>query len=122
MEPIFSLRDEPLDDRTQLVVVGGDVDLHTAPQLRDRIDDVIASGRTRLLLDLSEASFVDSTTLGALVGAVKRLRAVDGRLALACGDLTILRVFEITGLDRVIAVHGTRHEALRALRGAAPER
>lgn len=122
MEPSFSLHDEPLDDRTQLVVVGGDVDLHTAPQLRDRIDDVIASGRTRLLLDLSEASFVDSTTLGVLVGAVKRLRAVDGRLALACEDLTILRVFEITGLDRVIAVHGTRHEALRALRGAAPER
>lgn len=121
MHPAFSLRDESLDDHTQLVVVRGDVDLYTAPELRERLNDLIAAGNTRLLVDLAEASFIDSTTLGVLVGAIKRLREQDGRLALACDDRTVLRVFEITGLDRVIALHPTRDEAIAALRGAAPE-
>lgn len=78
----------------------------------------LEAGKTRLLVDLGEASFIDSTTLGVLVGAIKRLRVHRGKLAPACGDPAILRVFAITGLDQVIGVHSTREAGLTALRGA----
>ena len=112
----FDLADEAIDDRTQVVAVSGDIDLYSAPELRERLDDLIASGKTRILVDLGGASFIDSTTLGVLVGAIKRLRVHDGKLTLACADPSILRVFTITGLDQVIGVFPTRDAGLAALR------
>jgi anti-sigma B factor antagonist len=111
----FDLVDEPVDDTTHVVAVRGDVDLYSAPELRRRLDELIAEGKTRLLVDLSETSFLDSTTLGVLVGAIKRLRIHGGRLAIACDDPSILRVFGITGLDQVIGVHATREAGVEAL-------
>ena len=98
----FDLTDEAVDPITHVVAVRGDVDLYSAPELRRSLDELIGSGKTRVLVDLTETSFIDSTTLGVLVGAIKRLRVHDGRLALACDDPSILRVFGITGLALVL--------------------
>jgi anti-sigma B factor antagonist len=114
----FDLTEEAIDESTHVVAVCGDVDLYSAPELRQRLDDVIGGGKTRVLVDLSETSFIDSTTLGVIVGAIKRLRIHGGKLALACDDPSILRVFGITGLDQVIGVHPTREAGLAALRDA----
>ncbi|HEY8409000.1 MAG TPA: STAS domain-containing protein, partial [Gaiellaceae bacterium] len=57
----------------------------------------------------------DSTTLGVLVGGVKRLRTNDGQLSLVCSDRNITKIFEITGLDRVFAIHASRDEAISNL-------
>ena len=67
-----------------------------------------------IVVDLSSATFIDSTTLGVLVGGVKRLRANDGQLSLVCSDRNITKIFEITGLNRVFPIHATRAEAVES--------
>jgi anti-sigma B factor antagonist len=111
----FEISDEPIDDETHLIALGGEVDLYTAPEFKERMVSVIEEGKTHLVVDLSRATFIDSTTLGVLVGGVKRLRPVGGSLALVCADANILKIFEITGLDRVFAIHPTREDALTAV-------
>jgi anti-sigma B factor antagonist len=116
--PEFRLEDEPFDEATHVVSVHGDVDLFTAPELKQRILDVIEHGRTRIVVDLTAATSIDSTTLGVLIGAVKRLRLRDGDLAVAARDPMIVRTFEITGLDEVFGVLSSREEAVERLSGA----
>jgi anti-sigma B factor antagonist len=75
---------------------------------------VIGKGAKDVVVDFSNTTFIDSTTLGVLVGGVKRLRQNDGQLSLVCSDRNITKIFEITGLDRVFTIHGTREEAVGA--------
>ena len=89
-----------------------EVDLYTAPEFKQQLLDVIAKGARDVVVDFTRTTFIDSTTLGVLVGGVKRLRAQDGRLALVCSDRNITKIFEITGLDRVFTIYPTRDEAL----------
>ena len=83
--------------------------------------ELIEGGKKHIVVDLSEATFIDSTTLGVLVGGVKRLRPAGGALALVCTDQNITKIFEITGLDRVFPIHETREEALGAVKAQAAE-
>ena len=101
-------------DGLAVVVVQGEADLHTAHELRAAIMEAIDAGATSLVIDLTEATFIDSMTLGVLLGAVKRLRPVGGRVSVVCTDPNIRRIFEITLLDRVFALHESRETALEA--------
>ena len=74
--------------------------------------ELIEAGKKNIVVDLSEATFIDSTTLGVLVGGVKRLRPSGGGLALVCTDQNISKIFEITGLDRVFSIQDSRENAL----------
>ena len=107
--------DESIDAETHVIELGGEVDLYTAPEFKERLVQVIEDGKKRLVVDLSKATFIDSTTLGVLVGGVKRLRPSGGSLALVCTDQNITKIFEITGLDRVFPIHASRDEALQAV-------
>ena len=90
--------------------------LETLPfHLKERLVQVIEDGKKQLVVDLSKATFIDSTTLGVLVGGVKRLRPGGGHLALVCTDQNISKIFEITGLDRVFPIYASREEALRSV-------
>jgi anti-sigma B factor antagonist len=111
----FHIEDSQIDPDTHVIELGGEVDLYTAPEFKERMLQVIDDGRTRVVVDLSQATFIDSTTLGVLVGGVKRLRPSGGSLALVCSDPNITKIFEITGLDRVFPIHPSREEALSAL-------
>jgi anti-sigma B factor antagonist len=95
-----------------VLAVHGQADLHSAPQLRTAIADAIEEGASSLVIDLSEATFIDSMTLGVLLGAVKRLRPAGGSVSVVCVDPHIRRVFEITLLDRVFTLHADRDAAL----------
>jgi anti-sigma B factor antagonist len=95
-----------------VVAVRGDADLHTAHELRSAIADAIDGGATWLVVDLAETTFIDSMTLGVLLGAVKRLRPVGGSVSVVCTDANILRIFEITLLDRVFSLQESREAAL----------
>lgn len=95
-----------------VVAVRGDADLHTAHELRASITDAIDGGASRLVVDLAKATFIDSMTLGVLLGAVKRLRPVGGSVSVVCTDANIRRIFEITLLDRVFSLHESREAAL----------
>lgn len=97
-----------------VVDVQGEADLHTAHELRAAIMDAIDGGATSLVIDLSDTTFVDSMTLGVLLGAVKRLRPVGGSVSVVCTDPNIRRIFEITLLDRVFELHESRDAALEA--------
>jgi anti-sigma B factor antagonist len=101
-----------------VVAVHGQADVHTAPQLRSAIAEAIDAGAHGLVIDLSEATFIDSMTLGVLLGAVKRLRPTGGTVSVVCADPHIRRIFEITLLDRVFALHADRDAALLAADGS----
>jgi anti-sigma B factor antagonist len=111
----FHIDDQSVDAETHVIELGGEVDLYTAPEFKERLVQVIEDGKKQLVVDLSKATFIDSTTLGVLVGGVKRLRPSGGSLALVCTDQNITKIFEITGLDRVFPIHASRDEALSAV-------
>ena len=92
----------PIGDCAVLQVTG-EVDVYTAPMLRERIRDLAAKGVVHLIADLSRVDFLDSTGLGVLVGGLKRLREHGGSLALVISTPRILRIFQITGLTKVFA-------------------
>ena len=105
--------DHPLPG-TVVLALRGDADLHVAPELRDRVAAVLAEGARVLILDLSDTTFVDSMTLGVLLGAMKRLRGRGGQLHVVVSRTELRRIFEITLLDRVFPIHASRDEALAA--------
>ena len=115
----FHITDQEIDAETQVIELGGEIDLYTAPEFKERMVELIEDGKKRIVVDLSSATFIDSTTLGVLVGGVKRLRPAGGSLALVCTDQNITKIFEITGLDRVFPIHASRDDALAAV--AAPQ-
>lgn len=115
----FHIDDVEIDSGTHVIELGGEVDLYTAPEFKERMVQVVEGGKKQVVVDLSKATFIDSTTLGVLVGGVKRLRPSGGSLALVCSDPNILKIFEITGLDRVFAIHGSRDEALESVKSSA---
>ena len=115
----FQINDEQIDADTHVIELGGEIDLYTAPEFKERMVQVIEDGKKQVIVDLSKATFIDSTTLGVLVGGVKRLRPNDGQLSLVCSDRNITKIFEITGLDRVFAIYPTRAEAVATLEGVS---
>ena len=116
----FDVKTDKVDDGTYVISLTGEVDLYTAPEFKQQLLNVIAEGGKDVVVDFTDTTFIDSTTLGVLVGGVKRLRAEDGRLSLVCSDRNITKIFEITGLDRVFTIYTTRDEAL-ATTGASSQ-
>lgn len=114
----FDVTTERLSDRQVVISPAGEVDLYTAPELKQELLDAIESGATDVIVDLTLTTFIDSAALGVLVGAVRRLRERDGRLSIVCSERSIRKIFEITGLDRVLAIHASRQEALGAVGSA----
>lgn len=94
--------------------IGGEVDVYTAPRLRERVIQLLAGGVRYVIADLREVDFLDSTGLGALVGSLKRLREQDGSLRLVTGSERVMQVFRLTGLVRVFALHASVPEAIAA--------
>jgi len=111
----FDIKTEELGDGAYVISLAGEVDLYTAPEFKQQLLDVISQGARNVVVDFSDTTFIDSTTLGVLVGGVKRLRTNDGQLSLVCSDRNITKIFEITGLDRVFTIYPTRNEALEQL-------
>jgi anti-sigma B factor antagonist len=94
--------------------VTGEVDVYTAPMLRERIRELAAKGAVHLIADLRQVDFLDSTGLGVLVGGLKRLREDGGSLALVISTPRILRIFQITGLTKALAVRQSAADAITA--------
>jgi anti-sigma B factor antagonist len=106
--------------------VGGEVDVYTAPKLRERLTELIDGGARNVVVDLDRVDFLDSTGLGVLVGAHKRLRPMGGTFSLVCAKESLLKVFRITALDQIIPLHpsveiatGTRTDGIGAQPGQA---
>ncbi len=108
-----------LDDRVEgevtVLAVAGEVDVYTAPKLREKVIELVNDGRTRIVVDATEVDFLDSTGLGVLVGALKRVRSANGDLNVVCTTERIRKIFEITGLGTIFGLHTTVDEAIAAL-------
>ena len=115
----FDIKTEQLGDSTYVISLAGEVDLFTAPEFKQQLLEVIGQGAKQVVVDFSNTTFIDSTTLGVLVGGVKRLRTNEGQLSLVCNDRNITKIFEITGLDRVFTIYPTRDEALEQIQSSS---
>jgi len=111
----FDIKTEKLRDGAYVISLSGEVDLYTAPEFKQQLLEVVGQGASDVVVDLSDTTFIDSTTLGVLVGGVKRLRPNGGQLSLVCSDRNITKIFEITGLDKVFPIYATRTEAVETL-------
>jgi len=112
---------ETADGQVAVLTISGEHDLNTAPELRSRLDELIG-GRTATVVDLSRATFVDSSILGVILDARRRAGEAGIRFEVAHGNGAdaVGRVLEITGLRRELPVHGAREEAVA--RASAEER
>ena len=117
----FDIKTEHLNQDAWAISLAGEVDLYTAPEFKQQLLEVIGQGGKDVIVDFTNTTFIDSTTLGVLVGGVKRLRSNDGQLSLVCSDRNITKIFEITGLDRVFPIHSSREEALDAVSSGATD-
>ena len=96
-----------------VVAVAGEIDLYTAGRLREALDALDVASIERLVIDLSEVGFIDSTGLGVLVAAARRL-PIGAPFAVVCHAEKVREVLLMTGLDRIFAIYDTRDEAVGA--------
>src|ERR1700752_1322278 len=101
-------------DGIEVVDVEGEIDIYTAPRLRDLLIDLVGKNDYQLVVNMEKVEFLDSTGLGVLVGGLRRVRAHDGSLDLVCTQEGILKIFRTTGLTQVFGIHDTVDEAIAA--------
>jgi anti-sigma B factor antagonist len=90
-----------------VVEVTGEIDVYTAPKLREQLAELVDSGRHDIVVDMQGVEFLDSTGLGVLVGGLKRVKQHDGSMNLVCTQERILKIFRITGLTKVFPIHAS---------------
>lgn len=112
----FGISQSELDGCTSVISVEGELDLFTAPRLKWMLIDALEGGHSLLVVDLSLATFMDSTALGVLV-AVKRTLGDDARLAIVCVRPNVLKIFEFAGMDGAFAIFPTLEQALAYAQG-----
>lgn len=95
---------EQRDGTSTVMSVSGEVDIATAPSLRQRLVDAIDDGVRDVTVDLSGVGFMDSTGLGVLIGGLKRARQLDGSLVVVNPSSTVRKIFEVTGLVDVLGI------------------
>jgi anti-sigma B factor antagonist len=104
-------------DGIEVIDVQGEIDMYTAPRLRELLIDLVSKGSYQLVVDLGKVGFLDSTGLGVLVGGLRRVRAHDGSLDLVCTQQRILKILKITGLTEVFGIYETVDQAIAATKG-----
>jgi anti-sigma B factor antagonist len=111
MEAPFGIDEQRRTDGVPVLSVRGEIDVATAPELREHLDTLLAGGTTTVVVDLSAVTFMDSIALGVLVGAVNRCRQAGGDLPLVLSEPRIMKVFDITGLSEVFAISDSLEDA-----------
>lgn len=111
----FSIDSDTFDGARGVISLRGEVDIYTAPRLKERLLELLDGGVTGVVVDLSDVTFIDSTAIGVLIGGVRRLHDAGGSMALVVATRPVERVLTITGLDRVFSIHDTREAAFAAL-------
>lgn len=115
LEPRFMIDTEVVDDRTQVVSAGGELHMSTAPKLGAHLKSAMRHGAERLVVDLTDVHFVDSTGLGVLLSILREIQHRGGRMTIAASNPTVLRLFAITGTDTTLHVLPSREAALSAV-------
>ena len=98
---------------TNVVSLRGEIDVYTAPRLRQALIDLVEGGAKDIVVDMDRVDFLDSTGLGVLVGGLKRVKSNEGEMKLVVTQDRIMKIFDITGLSKVFPIHGSLDEALK---------
>ena len=118
-EPLqFALVQEDVDEHTVVIVVEGELEITTAPRFKQLLVKAVDERKRAIVVDFSGLSFIDSTALGVLIAAQRRMHDDDARLAIVCTHPQVLNVFEITGIDTAFRIHPDRAAALAQVRAA----
>jgi anti-sigma B factor antagonist len=104
-----------VESEPPIIELEGEVDVYTAPQLKQQMISLLESGAKELVVDLTKVDYLDSTALGVLIGGLKRMRERDGNMVLVCPSPRIRRVFEITGLDKIFEIFNTPEDATESM-------
>jgi anti-sigma B factor antagonist len=99
-------------DGASVLTLRGEIDVYTAPRLRQAIIDLVDGGATRVVVDMEKVDFLDSTGLGVLVGGLKRVKLKEGSLSIVATQDKILKIFDITGLNKIFDIHATVDDAV----------
>ncbi len=108
----FNIETEKTPAGVAVIEVAGELDLYTAPRLKEALLSTLEDGILRIVVDMSGVHFIDSSALGVLIGGVKRLKPKEGKLVLVSVDENVNWIFQITGLNSVFDIFQTREEAL----------
>src|SRR5947208_10948470 len=96
-----------------VIALRGEIDVYTAPLLRQKIVDLVDAGSLNIVVDMEKVDFLDSTGLGVLVEGLKRVRTRNGNLSIVVTQDKILKIFDITGLNKAFPIHGSLEDALK---------
>jgi anti-sigma B factor antagonist len=108
----FSIEDRRIGEDTHVVAVTGEIDLFTAPDFKQHVSTPIDAGVPHVIVDLTSTAFIDSSSLGVLIGAHRRLKLRGGSLTIVCANEAITKTFRITGLDGVFTLVPTIDDAI----------
>jgi anti-sigma B factor antagonist len=108
----FDIEDRRVDERTHVGAVRGEIDLFTAPEFKQHVSAPIDAGVPHVVVDLSGTTFIDSSSLGVLIGAHRRLKLRGGSLTIVCENEPIIKTFRITGLDGVFTLVSSLDDAV----------
>lgn len=107
-----------LNEKAQAVEVQGEIDVYTSPRVKETINELIEKGHYQLVINLEGVRYIDSTGLGVLIGALKKVREHSGRILLVCTNPQIKKIFNITGLVKIFEIFKDEDEALQILANA----
>lgn len=110
-----------VDSKVSIIDLQGEIDVYTAPQLKQQILDMLDKGVIHIIVNLADVEYLDSAALGVLIGGLKRLRERNGTLDIICPNTRIKRIFEITGLDKIFDIYATEDEAVQSLQSKEGE-
>ena len=107
----INVNSRELDNMVQLIEAKGEIDVYTSSKLKDAINAHIDQGKVNLIIDLEGVRYIDSTGLGVLIGALKRVREGQGHIALVCTNGQVVKIFDITGLSKIFEICPTVQKA-----------
>jgi anti-anti-sigma factor len=115
----FALREEAPEEGTFVIAVEGEADMTTAVKFNESFFSAARSGVRKVVADLTDVTFIDTTMLNALVVGHRRMVRDQGRFAVVCDGPRVTRVLEITGLGQILDVFRSREDALAHIRGSS---
>ena len=107
----LTMNSRTLNETACVLEIEGEIDVYTSPQLKQDIVRIAESGIKLLIISLAKVDYLDSTGLGVLIGGLKRLRESSGNVVIVGPSMRILRIFEITGIDKIFGIYATEDEA-----------
>lgn len=102
-----------INNETMGINIEGEIDVYTSPKVKEALNDLINKGHYNLIVNLEGVSYIDSTGLGVLIGALKRVKEHNGDIKLICNNMQIKKIFDITGLVKIFGIFSSEAEALK---------